>query len=191
MIRIGIVLGSTRPNRRGDQVARWVLEQAGARTDAEFDLIDLRDYPLPHLDEPAPALYSSGYAHEHTRAWSERIASYDGYVLVTPEYNHAVPSVLKNALDYLYHEWAGKAVGLVSYGVDGGARAAVQLRVVAGVLQMADVAYQVTLSLFTEWENMTVFAPTARAVSTLHGTLDQVVTWSAALAPLRKPAVMS
>jgi len=185
MTRIGIILGSTRPHRRGDQVAHWVLEQAKARTDAEFDLIDLRDHPLPHLNEPNPALFSSEYEYEHTRAWSEKIAPYDGFVLVTAEYNHAVPSALKNALDYLYHEWANKAVGLVSYGVDGGARAAEQLRLVAGVLQMADVAYQVTLSLFIEWENMTVFKPTDRATATLNGTLDQVVAWSAALAPVR------
>jgi NAD(P)H-dependent FMN reductase len=185
MTRIGIILGSTRPNRRGEQVARWVLDRARTRTDAEFDLIDLREHALPHLNEPNPALFSSEYAHEHTRAWSQKITEYDGFVLVTAEYNHTVPSALTNALDYLYHEWADKAVGLVSYGVDGGARAAEQLRLMAGVLQMADVAYQVTLPLFTEWEDMAVFRPTDRAVRTLDGTLDQVVAWSAALAPVR------
>ncbi|SNY44262.1 NADPH-dependent FMN reductase [Paractinoplanes atraurantiacus] len=185
MTRIGIILGSTRPQRRGEAVAHWVLGRAAPRTDAEFDLIDLRDHPLPHLDEPNPALFSSSYEHAHTRAWSSTIAAYDGYVLVTAEYNHGVPSPLKNALDFLYHEWSNKAVALVSYGVDGGARAAEQLRLAAGALQMADVAHQVTLSLFTEWENLTTFNPTDRAATTLDRTLDQVVAWSTALSSLR------
>ncbi|MFF5077824.1 NADPH-dependent FMN reductase [Actinoplanes sp. NPDC000266] len=185
MTRIAVILGSTRPQRRGEEVARWVLAQATPRTDASFDLIDLRDHPLPHLNEPNPALYSTSYEHEHTRTWSSTIAAYDGYILVTAEYNHGVPSPLKNALDYLFHEWANKAVGLVSYGVDGGARAAEQLRLTAGALQMADVAYQVTLNLFTEWDNLTTFTPTNRSATTLDRTLDQVVAWSTALASLR------
>jgi NAD(P)H-dependent FMN reductase len=106
MIKIGIILGSTRPGRRGEQVAQWVHERAARRTDAEFEVIDLLDHPLPHLDEPAPALMSAGrYQHEHTRAWADAIASFDGFVMVTPEYNHSIPGVLKNALDHLYAEW--------------------------------------------------------------------------------------
>lgn len=190
MTRIGIILGSTRPGRRGDQVARWVLDHAAGRTDAEFALVDLLDYPLPLLNEPRPAMFCAdgGYEHEYTRAWSQAIASFDGFVVVTAEYNHGMPSALKNALDYLFHEWANKAVGIVSYGVDGGARAAEQLRLASGILQLADVAYQVTLSLFTEFENMATFKPSERAVQTLASTLDQVVAWSNALAPLRAAA---
>jgi NAD(P)H-dependent FMN reductase len=106
MIKIGIILGSTRPGRRGEQVAQWVHERAARRTDAEFEVIDLLDHPLPHLDEPAPALMSAGrYQHEHTRGWADAIASFDGFVVVTPEYNHSIPGVLKNALDHLYAEW--------------------------------------------------------------------------------------
>ena len=189
MTRIGIIIGSTRPNRVGEQVARWVLDRAAGREDAEFGLIDLRDHPLPHLNEPVPAMRGAEYEHEHTRVWSSTIAAYDGYVLVTPEYNNAAPPVLVNALNFLFHEWANKAVGLVSYGVDGGARAAAQLRMISGPLQMADVAYSVTLSLFTHFENFSVLKPDARATASLTTTLDQVVAWSAALAPLRAASV--
>ena len=184
MTRIGVILGSTRPNRNGEQVATWVLETASRRTDAEFELIDLRDHPLPHLDEPLGAMHGD-YQHAHTRDWAARIASFDGFVMVTPEYNHATSGVLKNALDYLYAEWNNKAVGFVSYGVVGGARAAEQLRLICGALQMASVGQQVTLSLMTEFEHYTTLKPADHTTAALDALLDQVVAWSAALAPLR------
>jgi NAD(P)H-dependent FMN reductase len=184
MTRIGIILGSTRPNRNGEQVARWVLDRAAQRSDAEFALVDLRDHPLPHLDEPIPPSMGQ-YANDHTRQWAETIASFDGYVIVTPEYNHGTSGVLKNAIDYLYAEWNNKAVGFVSYGSVGGARAVEHLRLVAGELQMADVRQQVTLSLATEFEKYSIFRPGDYNVPALDALLDQVVTWSTALAPLR------
>jgi NAD(P)H-dependent FMN reductase len=185
--RIGIILGSTRPNRNGEQVARWVYDIASHRTDAEFELVDLRDYPLPHLDEPlSPSM--GQYQHEHTKAWADKIASFDGFVIVTPEYNHSTSGVLKNAIDYLYAEWNNKAVGFVSYGGVGGARAAEHLRLVAGELQMADVRQQVALSLLTEFENFSLFKPGDYNRAALDTLLDQVVAWSIALAPLRQPA---
>ena len=187
MTRIGIILGSTRPNRNGEQVARWVYDIASSRSDAEFELIDLRDYPLPHLDEPLPPSMGQ-YKNEHTRQWADKIASFDGFVIVTPEYNHSTSGVLKNAIDYLYAEWNNKAVGFVSYGGVGGARAAEHLRLVAGELQMADVRQQVALSLLTEFENFSVFKPGDYNRAALDTLLDQVIAWSAALAPLRQPA---
>jgi NAD(P)H-dependent FMN reductase len=184
MTRIGIILGSTRPNRNGEQVANWVLEHATGRDDAEFELIDLRDYPLPHLDEPMPPSMGQ-YQQEHTKQWADKIASFDGFVIVTPEYNHGTSGVLKNAIDYLYAEWNNKAVGFVSYGGVGGARAAEHLRLVAGELQMADVRQQVALSLITEFENFSVFKPGDYNLDALTVLLDQVIAWSGALAPLR------
>jgi NAD(P)H-dependent FMN reductase len=187
--RIGIILGSTRPNRNGEQVAKWALDIAARRDDAEFELVDLRDYPLPHLDEPVSPAYSQGkYQTEGAHRWAEKIASFDGFVIVTPEYNHSTSGVLKNALDYLYKEWNNKAVGFISYGGAGGARAAEHLRLVAGELQMADVRQQVTLSLVTEFENFSVFKPGDYNVAALDTLLDQVVAWSTALAPLREKA---
>ncbi|MBT2676050.1 NAD(P)H-dependent oxidoreductase [Streptomyces sp. ISL-14] len=184
MTRIGIILGSTRPNRNGEQVAKWVYDIASRRTDAEFELVDLRDYPLPHLDEPLPPSMGQ-YQGEHTKKWAEKIASFDGFVFVTPEYNHSTSGVLKNAIDYLYAEWNNKAVGFVSYGGVGGARAVEHLRLVVGELQMADVRQQVALSLMTEFENFSVLKPGEYNVQALGTLLDQVVAWSGALAPLR------
>jgi len=186
MTRIGIILGSTRPNRNGEQVAKWVYEIAARRDDAEFELVDLRDYPLPHLDEPLPPSMGQ-YQNEHTRQWADKIASFDGFIFVTPEYNHSTSGVLKNAIDYLYSEWNNKAVGFVSYGGVGGARAAEHLRLVAGELQMADVRQQVALSLLTEFENFSVFKPGDYNRAALDTLLDQVIAWSNALAPLRPP----
>ena len=187
MTRIGIILGSTRPNRNGEQVASWVYDIAAQRSDAEFELVDLRDYPLPHLDEPLPASMGQ-YQNDHTQQWAEKIASFDGFVFVTPEYNHSTSGVLKNAIDYLYAEWNNKAVGFVSYGAVGGARAAEHLRLVAGELQMADVRQQVALSLLTEFENFSVFKPGDYNTAALDTLLDQVISWSNALASLRERA---
>ena len=183
-LRIGIILGSTRPNRNGEQVARWVLDIANERADAEFELVDLRDFPLPHLDEPLPPSLGQ-YQGDHTKEWAAKIASFDGFVIVTPEYNHSTSGVLKNALDYLYAEWNNKAVGFVSYGVAGGARAVEHLRLVAGELQMADVRQQVALSLITEFENFSVFKPGDYNLPALHTIFDQVIAWSGALSALR------
>jgi NAD(P)H-dependent FMN reductase len=184
MTRIGIILGSTRPNRLGEQVAHWVRDVASGRDDAQYELVDLRDFPLPHLDEPLPPSMGQ-YQNAHTRDWAAKVASFDGFVMVTPEYNHSTSGVLKNAIDYLYAEWNNKAVGFVSYGTVGGARAVEHLRLVAGELQMADVRQQVALSLFTEFENFQTFRPTDYSASSLTTLLDQVTAWSAALEPVR------
>jgi NAD(P)H-dependent FMN reductase len=182
--QIGIILGSTRPNRNGEQVARWVHDVAAQRSDAEFELVDLRDYPLPHLDEPVPPSLGQ-YQHDHTKEWAAKIECFDGFVMVTPEYNHSTSGVLKNALDYLYAEWNNKAVGFVSYGSAGGTRAVEHLRLVCGELQMADVRQQVALSLITEFENYSVFKPGDYNLPALETLLDQVIAWSGALATLR------
>ncbi len=184
MTRIGIILGSTRPGRKGEAVARWVYEVAAQRTDAEFELVDLLDYKLPHLDEEVPPSLGQ-YAQPHTLEWANKIASFDGFVMVTPEYNHSTSGALKNAIDFLYAEWNNKAVGFVGYGSVGGTRAVEHLRLVAAELQMADVRSQVALSLFTDFENFSVFRPQDFQLEPLHTTLNQVVAWSMALAPLR------
>jgi NAD(P)H-dependent FMN reductase len=186
-LKIAVILGSTRPGRNGKAVADWVVDQAMDRAGATYDLLDLADYPLPHLDEALPPTFGQ-YAGDHTKAWAEKIAAYDAFVFVTPEYNHSTSGVLKNSIDYLYAEWNNKAVGFVSYGAVGGARAAEHLRLVAGELQMADVRQQVALSLLTEFENFSVFKPGDYNLAALDTLLDQVVAWSAALAPLRQPA---
>ena len=185
MTQIGVILGSTRPGRRGAQVADWVIDLARKREDASFDLIDLLDYPLPHLDEPLPPAMGD-YRNAHTQNWAATIARFDGFVFVTPEYNHSTSGVLKNAIDFLYAEWNNKAMGVVSYGVTGGTRAAEHLRLIGGELKMADVRTNVALSLFTDFVDLADFQPGPQQALALDTLFGEVVTWSEALAHLRQ-----
>lgn len=184
IIRIAIIMGSTRPNRKSEEVARWVHGIAAGRRDAEFELVDIRDYNLPLLDEPIPPSQGK-YSQEHTKRWAAKIGSFDGYVFVTPEYNHSTSGALKNGIDYLYKEWNNKAAGFVSYGSAGGVRAVEHLRSIMAELQIADVRAQVMLSLFTDFENYTTFKPAAHHQKVVQTLLDQVIAWSNALKPLR------
>lgn len=185
MIRIAIIVGSTRPGRKAEAVAKWVHGIAGKRGDAVYEIVDIKDYNLPLLDEPVPPSLGQ-YSQPHTKAWAAKIASYDAFVFVTPEYNHATSGALKNAIDYLYREWNNKAAGFVSYGSAGGARAVENLRLVMGELQVADVRAQVMLSLFTDFENFTAFKPAALHEPLVNTMLDQVVAWGGAMKTLRK-----
>jgi len=184
MIKVAIILGSTRPGRNGEAVAKWVYELAKTRSEAEFELIDIKDFNLPLLDEPVPPSMGR-YSQEHTKAWAAKIDTFDAFVFVTPEYNHGTSGALKNAIDFLYKEWNNKAAGFVGYGSAGGTRAVEQLRLVMGELQVADVRAQVALSLFTDFENMTTFKPAARHERSLNTMFDQVIAWGGALKTLR------
>ncbi|VXB41523.1 NADPH-dependent FMN reductase [Arthrobacter sp. 9AX] len=184
MIRIAIVLGSTRPSRLGKAVADWVYSRARERTDARFDFLDVADFDLPLLDEPVPPSRGQ-YHHEHTRNWARAVEQFDGYIFVTGEYNHSIPAALKNALDYLYKEWNNKAAAFVSYGSAGGIRAVEQLRAVAGELQLADVRAQAALPFAAEFENYRTFKPSEGAEKVLPVLFDQVVAWAGALKVLR------
>jgi NAD(P)H-dependent FMN reductase len=184
MVRIAIVVGSTRPGRTAARVAEWVHEVARERGDAEFEVVDIADHDLPLLDEPMPPA-AGRYSRPHTIAWSAVIDRFDGYVFVTPEYNRSTSAALKNAIDFLYREWNGKAAGFVGYGNTGGARAIEHLRTIMAELQVADVREQVSLSVFDDFVNWTDLAPRPRQLASLQTMLDQVVAWSDALRPLR------
>jgi NAD(P)H-dependent FMN reductase len=184
MTKIAIIIGSTRPGRKGEDVARWVYEIAAKRSDATFELVDIKDYELPHLDEIMPPSMGQ-YSQPHTQAWAAKIDEFDGYVFVTPEYNHSTSGALKNAIDFLYREWNNKAAGFVSYGAVGGARAVEHLRLVMGELQVADVRAQVALSLFSDFENYTKFTPAEHHEAQVTAMLDQLVAWSEALKSVR------
>ncbi|HEY5822304.1 MAG TPA: NAD(P)H-dependent oxidoreductase [Propionibacteriaceae bacterium] len=184
MPRIAIILGSTRPGRNGAAVAEWVLKNAQQRTDAEFELVDVASFDLPMLDEPVPASMGM-YANPHTKAWAEKIATFDGFVFLTPEYNHATSGALKNAIDFIYAEWNNKAAGFVSWGSVGGVRAVENLRLIAAELQVATVRAQVAFNLADDFENYTTFAPRDQHAGILSGMLDQLVAWSNALVGAR------
>ncbi|WP_410814142.1 NADPH-dependent FMN reductase [Micromonospora sp. 067-2] len=183
MIRIAIIIGSTRPGRVAPLVADWVRKIAADRVDASFDIVDLADHPLPHFDEPTPPIFDR-YEQPHTQAWAATVAAYDGYIFVTPEYNHSTTGVLKNSIDYLYAEWNDKVAGFVSYGVDGGSRATEHLRLIAGELKLADVRSQVTLTLGRDITDGQV-RPSGRQPDKLRMMLDELVAWGGALRTLR------
>src|SRR5690606_774597 len=140
-------------------------------SDAEFELVDIRDYNLPLLDEPVPPSMGQ-YSKDHTKAWAAKVASFDAYVFVTPEYNHGICGALKNALDFVYAEWNNKAAGFVGYGSAGGVRAVESLRLVMAELQIADVRAQVALSLYRDFENFSEFKPSPHHEKSLAAMLD-------------------
>lgn len=184
MIKLAIIVGSTRPGRKAATVAQWVHGFAKQRRDAETEIVDIQDFDLPLLDEPVPPSLGQ-YSKPHTKAWAARIASFDAFIFVTPEYNHGTSGALKNAIDYLYAEWNNKAAGFVGYGSAGGVRAVESLRLVMGEIQVADVRAQVMLSLFTDFENFTTFKPAAHHEKTVQTLLDQVIAWGGAMKTLR------
>jgi NAD(P)H-dependent FMN reductase len=188
-MRIAIVVGSTRPGRKGSTVGRWVHEHAQQREDVpwkvEFDLVELAGFDLPLLQEPTvPAAADREYETPQTRRWSETIDQYDGFVFVTPEYNHGVPAAMKNSVDVLGPEWAHKAVGFVSYGADGGVRAVEQWRTIVANVMMTDVRAQVSLLVFEDWKDGE-FRPLDRREGELGTMLDQLVAMTEAVRTLR------
>lgn len=141
LLKIKVILGSTRPNRFSEKPGAWIFEEVKKLEGVGAELLDLRDWPLPMFDQPqSPSMVKDGnYGNEQVTAWAQKIGEADAYVMVSPEYNHGTSGVLKNALDSVYAEWNNKAVGFVSYGSVGGARAVEQLRLIAIELQMAPV----------------------------------------------------
>ena len=189
-LKIGIIVGSTRPGRIGHLVGDWVKQNAAAPGVA-FELVDLHDYKLPLLEEsyPSPA---GNFAGAAANAWAHKIAEFDGFIFVTGEYNHSLPAAIKNALDYVKFEWANKSAGIVSYGSMGGVRAGEHLRQVLGELQVADVRQHVMFSIFTDFAGFgspeVAFTPAAQKADELDTLVEQVVSWAGALRPLRELA---
>lgn len=184
MLEIGIVIGSTRPNRRGEAVARWVQTLAEGRTDLRATLVDLCDHPLPFLGQGSPTGAADPDADPVAR-WSRTVAALDGFVFVTPEYNHSTSAVLKNALDHLYDEWNDKAAGFVSYGSTGGVRAVEHLRGIMGELQVATVRQHVALNVFVDWRDQAVFRPLEMQGPLVVALFDQLASWGRAMRGVR------
>ena len=135
---IAVVIGSTRPSRICANIAAWACEAIGKDSELRYDLLDLAEVDLPFLDEPLKAALGD-YQHEHTRAWSRSVQSYDGFFFVFPQYNWGYPAVLKNALDYLYHEWRDKPATFATYGTRGGGKAAAQFSEILAGLHMREL----------------------------------------------------
>jgi len=184
MLNVAIITGSTRPGRKSEAVARWVLDVASKRNDASYEVVDIAAFGLPLLDEALPPMMHK-YEKPHTRAWAAKIASFDAFVFVTPEYNHSTSGALKNAIDFLHREWNDKAAGFVGYGGLGGARAVEHLRLVMGELKVADVRAQVALSLYTDFENFSALKPGPNQEAAVNAMLDDLVAWGHALQTMR------
>lgn len=146
MSKIQIILGSTRQNRLSEKVGKWLLKLLNEKPNIEAEILDLREYPLPFYDEALPAAaLNRQYSSPEVQKWSQKVMEGDGYIIISPEYNHSFPAVLKNALDSLYSEWNHKPVGLVSYGGVGGARSIEHLRGVLSVLDMIALSKHLTI----------------------------------------------
>jgi NAD(P)H-dependent FMN reductase len=190
MVKLQVILGSTRPGRNGEAVAHWVYEQTKKRDDLEVELVDIADYDLPLLDEPVPPSMGK-YSKDYTKKWAAKIAEADGYIFVAGEYNHGIPGALKNAIDYLYAEWNNKAAGFVSYGSAGGVRSVEHLRGVMGEIQIADVREQLFLSLAHDFENYSQFKPNEQHEQKLNLVLDQLILWSKAMQTVRQTQLVT
>jgi NAD(P)H-dependent FMN reductase len=188
--QIGIVIGSTRPNRFGDKAAAWVHGIARNRDDLAFEVIDLRDYRLPLFDEPGSPAWVPP-KNEVALRWAGKLTGLDGFILVTPEYNHGISGVLKNALDYAYKEFVRKPVAFAGYGGVGGARAVEQLRLVAAELQMVSVRNAVHiggsdfLGLLQQGKSFDAFPHLAQAAAAM---LEELAWWAKALKIARENA---
>ena len=189
-LSVKIIIGSTREGRFGERPAHWIVEEA-KKKGMNVELLDLRDYPLPFFNEPvSPSMIKEPYANEVVQKWTQKIAEGDAFIVVTPEYNHAAPAVLKNAFDYVGKEWNRKPIGFVSYGSVGGARAVEQLRLVAVELQMAPVRTAVhiqwpiymAIAQAPQPVDPKIFEPVQGAAD---GMLDQLAWWGGILAAAR------
>jgi NAD(P)H-dependent FMN reductase len=179
MVNIKILIGSVRPGRFGIQPAQWIYEIAKKRSDIKVELVDLAKINLPFLDEPIPPSQRK-YSKEHTKKWSSLIDKTDGFIFVTPEYNHSTSPVLKNAIDYLWYEWNYKPVSYISYGsAAGGSRAVEHLRGIAAETKMYDLRAQILFPNY--WEHMNKegkYEFNERHEHAANGMLDDLTFWS-------------
>jgi NAD(P)H-dependent FMN reductase len=183
---IQVVLASTRTKRFGERPAAWVVDRLGRREDLDVELVDLRDHPLPFYDLVTPPAHAGRtYPDETTAAWAGTIDRADGYVVVTPEYNHGVPAVLKNALDHLSIELRRKPIAYVGYGGTGAARAITQLRQIAAEQDMAAIRSSVPILPDVMVPALKTDAFDVEMLASLDGRLDVLATdlvwWATAL----------
>jgi NAD(P)H-dependent FMN reductase len=194
--RIQVILASTRPGRFGEKPAAWLMDRLSTRTDIEAELVDLRDHSLPIYDQPtSPARTLRDYPNEAIARWGRRVDEADGFIVVTPEYNHGYPASLKNAIDHVFPELNRKPITFVGYGNVGGARAIEQLRLVAVELEMAPLRYAIHILPELMAPAMKADPFTPELLATLDGRLDVAVTdlvwWANALAVARAKSATS
>ena len=187
-MKIAVILGSIRKIRRGARVAKWVMSQLSNRKDIQVELLDLLDYPLPFYDEPnSPDSLNGIYSAKGAAKWVAKIKKADAFIIITPEYNHGPPAVLKNALDYVYSEWNKKPVAFVSYapGAAAGIRAVEQLRTITIELQMAPIQAAVHISRVLDTIDEKGELLSGHYNERLAAVMEQLVWWAKALKTAR------
>ena len=148
---IKVIIASVRDKRNGGKIYSWLSGELKKYSgNLEFEAVDLRELNLPSMNEPAHPKSGEKYKYEHTRNWSSIVKDADGFIIITPEYNHGYPGSLKNALDYLYYEWVGKPVGLVGYGGSGARYARMHLKDVFNVIGLIPMEEEIAISSI--WE---------------------------------------
>lgn len=186
-LRVSVIVGSVREGRLSLPIAKWVMDRLAARPEFDTELLDLAEWNLPMFAEPNPPA-TGRYTGEKQRAWAERIAAADGYVLVAPEYNHGMSAVLKNALDTVYAEWGRKPVAFVAHGGMGGARSVEQLRQVAVAMAMAPLSAAVHLQGAAKLREGDLFNAGEMEDRRLSALLDELLWWGNALKAARQGA---
>jgi NAD(P)H-dependent FMN reductase len=191
MMKISVIVGSTRQGRFSEKPAQWILQQLHKREGIEAQLLDLRDFPMPFFDQPLPPAMPGRppYEHDAVKKWTAQIAASDGFVFVTPEYNYGPSAVLKNAIDWVYPEWNRKAAAFVSYGSVMGARAVQQLRETAIEIQMAPIRSSVHIPVATLWAHFQggdVDKGLAELDKQANVMIDDLTWWTAALKAARE-----
>lgn len=186
--KILVILGTTREGRRGIKVSNWAMSILSKRTDADFELVDLKDWDLPFYNLPvAPSTEKGMYQNKIQEKWGKKIDSADGYLMITPEYNHGYSAVLKNAIDLLWFEWNHKPITFISYGsAAGGVRATEQLRQVVIELEMIPIRQAVLIpgirSAFDDEGKLKDESFNHR----LNDTVDYLVKWTKNIMKIRK-----
>ena len=186
--RIAVVISTSRATRFGDKPAKWIQSIAAQRDDLEVELLDLRDYPMPFFDEPASNAWMPS-KNEVAQRWQKKVASFDGFIFVTAEYNHGVSAVLKNALDYAYPEWNRKPAAYVGYGGVGGARAVEQLRLINVELKMAPMRNGVHIAgadFMTVWQQGKPIEELTYLKQNAADMLEELAWWAKALKTARE-----
>jgi NAD(P)H-dependent FMN reductase len=186
MLKLHVIIASTRPGRAGLPIGRWFFDVAQKQPKFETRLLDLAEVNLPFLDEPEHPRFGR-YQHAHTKAWSATIAASDAFVFVTPEYNFGAPAPLINALDYLHKEWLYKPVAFVSYGgVAAGTRSVQMLKLKVTGLKMVPLYEAVAIPFFAQQLADGAFKPTDAQQTAAGVMLDELSRWAAALQPMRQ-----
>jgi NAD(P)H-dependent FMN reductase len=185
MLKLKVVIASSREERLGVPVAHWFVEKARLHGNFDIEVLDLKAINLPMMDEPNHPMKRQ-YQHAHTIAWSKTIAEADAFVFVVPEYNYGMPPALLNAIDYLYHEWSYKPAGFVSYGgVSGGLRSVQMSKLVLTTVKIMPIPEAVSLPFFAKSIEDGVFDPGDSQGPPLAKMLDEVHRWATALKPMR------